>query len=113
MNFNIYKTCQLNHSFYQQLLTHYFDDKPGYFVDVGANDGLECSNTSCLVEAGWNGIMIEPLPNEFKNVPAHTKIAQEMLLYITVEYPTKKNLLFCMLVEDYQLAVLVESLMIA
>lgn len=32
----------------------------GRFVDVGAYDGVNYSNTMALVERGWSGIMIEP-----------------------------------------------------
>ncbi len=34
----------------------------GVFVEVGAFDGYEYSNTSCLVDRGWSGILIEPVP---------------------------------------------------
>ena len=34
----------------------------GFFVEVGAYDGISFSNSSCLAEAGWHGILIEPVP---------------------------------------------------
>lgn len=34
----------------------------GLFVEVGAFDGIRFSNSSCLAEAGWHGILIEPIP---------------------------------------------------
>jgi FkbM family methyltransferase len=34
----------------------------GLFVEVGAYDGISFSNSSCLADAGWNGILIEPIP---------------------------------------------------
>ena len=34
----------------------------GLFVEVGAFDGITFSNSSCLAEAGWSGILIEPIP---------------------------------------------------
>jgi FkbM family methyltransferase len=33
----------------------------GLFVEVGAFDGISFSNSSCLAEAGWSGILIEPI----------------------------------------------------
>jgi len=40
--------------------------KNGYFVDVGANDGISGNNTYLLEkEYDWKGICIEPLPEEF------------------------------------------------
>lgn len=35
----------------------------GTFVDVGANDPLESSNTALLYALGWNGLAIEPNPD--------------------------------------------------
>ena len=35
----------------------------GTFVEVGANDGIYVSNTWGLAERGWNGLMIEPVPD--------------------------------------------------
>ena len=46
----------------------YFKNKcGGYFVDIGANDGKEFSNTLLMEEKyNWKGICVEPLPIEFK-----------------------------------------------
>jgi FkbM family methyltransferase len=35
----------------------------GYFVEVGAFDGISFSNSSCLADAGWSGLLIEPIPS--------------------------------------------------
>ena len=37
----------------------------GFFVDVGAYDGIESSNTYALEKAGWSGVCIEPNPESF------------------------------------------------
>jgi FkbM family methyltransferase len=34
----------------------------GLFVEVGAYDGISFSNSSCLADVGWTGILIEPIP---------------------------------------------------
>lgn len=34
----------------------------GYFVEVGAFDGESFSNSSCLADKGWGGLLIEPVP---------------------------------------------------
>ncbi len=51
----------------------------GVFFEVGANDGLNQSNTAYLEKyAGWHGILVEPLPMQFRkcvaNRPAATVI---------------------------------------
>lgn len=38
---------------------------PGFFVDIGAYDGITDSNTLRLERAGWKGICVEPLPDVF------------------------------------------------
>jgi len=47
------------------LLWELFKDKPepGYFVEVGALDGMRFSNTYSFEQAGWTGICIEAHPD--------------------------------------------------
>jgi len=40
----------------------------GFFVDVGAFDGVQWSNTWNLALASWSGIAIEPNPDHFKRL---------------------------------------------
>ncbi len=43
--------------------------KNGYFVDVGAHDGITFNNTYRFEKYyGWSGINIEPIPNVFKTL---------------------------------------------
>jgi FkbM family methyltransferase len=37
--------------------------KSGFFVEVGANDPVERSQTWHLEQAGWTGVLVEPLPD--------------------------------------------------
>jgi FkbM family methyltransferase len=41
------------------------NQKEGTYIDIGAHDGIECSNTRFLWEAGWKGVMVEPTPKRF------------------------------------------------
>lgn len=43
----------------------------GYFVEVGAWDGLQWSNTSGLLDAGWTGVYFEPQPEVFDKLVAN------------------------------------------
>jgi FkbM family methyltransferase len=48
--------------------------KHGYFVEAGASDGLDCSNTFLLEKNfGWNGLLIEPSRLSFKKIEANRK----------------------------------------
>lgn len=45
------------------LVREFFRDRPqGFFVEVGANDPKKDSQSWHLEQAGWTGILIEPLP---------------------------------------------------
>jgi len=59
------------------LLDSIMNKTNGFFIELGANDGLTQSNTAMLeFNRGWKGILIEPSPNAYaecsKNRPAST-----------------------------------------
>lgn len=37
------------------------DRRDGLVVEVGAHDGVTASNSSCLVDAGWRALLVEPV----------------------------------------------------
>jgi FkbM family methyltransferase len=41
--------------------------RDGYFVDVGAWDAVQHSNSKALEDLGWDGICIDPFPRNWKN----------------------------------------------
>jgi FkbM family methyltransferase len=48
----------------------------GFFVEAGASDGLDCSNTFLLEKNfDWDGILIEPSRESFKNIGLNRKSA--------------------------------------
>jgi FkbM family methyltransferase len=50
----------------EEVLLDFFGDKTdGFFVDVGAADGVRFSNTRMLAERGWSGICIEPEASQY------------------------------------------------
>jgi hypothetical protein len=49
-----------------KVLRHYNKKRNGYFVEIGAYNGIQFSNTYLLEkEYGWKGICVEPLPDEY------------------------------------------------
>lgn len=48
-------------------LLRYLDKRNGTYVEIGANDGIQQSNTKYLeVFKGWRGLLIEPAAENFK-----------------------------------------------
>jgi len=45
----------------QELIYAFLGGAPGTFVEVGANDPIQLSQTYHLERLGWDGILIEPL----------------------------------------------------
>jgi FkbM family methyltransferase len=46
-----------------RVVLDYFNNRPGFYVDVGANHPFRISNTYLLYLNGWRGITIEPTPH--------------------------------------------------
>jgi FkbM family methyltransferase len=61
----ISKTCQVHNlgDFYLVAFDYKTD---GYFVDVGAYDGIKYSNTWGLAKAGWSGLCVEPVDEQYR-----------------------------------------------
>jgi FkbM family methyltransferase len=56
------------------LLNQYFSTKTnGFYVDIGANNGITASNTKIFEDRGWNGICIEPNPIIFAELEKNRK----------------------------------------
>jgi len=45
---------------------HFKDKVDGTFLEIGADDGIDKSNTKFFEELGWEGMCIEPSPKRFK-----------------------------------------------
>lgn len=56
------------------LYEKFFKDKQhGFFVEIGASDGITLSNTKFAEERGWQGICIEPIPETFEKLTQNRK----------------------------------------
>ena len=57
-----------------KVLEFYKNKRDGYFVDIGANDGITISNTYLLEkDYGWKGICVEALPDKFQELVKNRK----------------------------------------
>lgn len=50
-----------------------FIDYQGFFVDIGAFDGISHNNTKLLEDNGWAGVCFEPHPESFKLLEKNRK----------------------------------------
>lgn len=58
--YNLSHNCQIPDL--DKIYYKYFGEiSTGFFIEIGAFDGESVSNTSCLADAGWRGIYIEPI----------------------------------------------------
>jgi FkbM family methyltransferase len=56
----------------EAFILDFFSDKPnGKFLDIGAYDVFRFSNTRRLYELGWEGILVEPAPQNYKAIADH------------------------------------------
>ena len=63
--------AQLNQDIFALLMNGF---KPGFFIEIGANDGITFSNTICLEECfGWRGLLIEANPKYFSSLSRREK----------------------------------------
>jgi FkbM family methyltransferase len=51
----------------REVVEFYKEKRNGYFVEIGANDGMKLSNTYALErDYDWKGICVEPIPIRFQ-----------------------------------------------
>lgn len=52
---------------YNTLFNNYLNFRGGFFIEAGANNGVDQSNTIRLEHSlGWKGLLVEPNPHKFK-----------------------------------------------
>ena len=57
----------------QNIILDYFKGKyPSTFLDIGAYDGQDLSNTRALMELGWSGVCVEPNEDIYKRLCINT-----------------------------------------
>lgn len=49
----------------EEIILNFFKEAKGSFLDLGAYDGIDLSNTRALAERGWKGVCVEPNSNIF------------------------------------------------
>jgi FkbM family methyltransferase len=47
--------------------------RDGFYIDIGANDGVNSSNTYLFEKIGWKGVCVEPIPELFRTLTENRK----------------------------------------
>lgn len=79
------------------IMTMFKKKKNGFYVELGANDGLRQSNTLKLErELNWRGVLVEPSPSAFRILVKYRKKNNELFncACVSFEYPLEKVGLF-------------------
>jgi FkbM family methyltransferase len=53
---------------FENLIDSLLDTEKGFFLDIGAHDGLSGNNTKYFEEKGWEGVCVEPHPKVFEKL---------------------------------------------
>lgn len=70
----------------------YVDYDSGFFVELGANNGINQSNTLYFEKyRNWKGVLIEPTPNNFLECRKNRKITTEIFCNACVSFDYKQN----------------------
>lgn len=65
----------------EKFIIDYFKNQPiGRFMDIGAYDVFKFSNVRALFEKGWKGILVEPSPDNFKDINEHYKADNDVMV---------------------------------
>jgi FkbM family methyltransferase len=71
-------------------LEKYLPHRSGYFVELGANDGLNQSNTFYFEKfKGWHGVLIEPSPQNFLRLLSNRSSENSMYCNACVSFEFK------------------------
>lgn len=78
----------------EQIIANYFKEFIGKFLDIGAYDGKNLSNTYRLAEQGWSGICVEPSVSAFSELLKNHNKNKGVLLINAAVAPTSCMQLF-------------------
>jgi len=53
--------------------TFFSEKSTGFFIEIGAYDGVSCSNTLFFEKIGWEGVCIEPNPKLYTQLKTNRK----------------------------------------
>lgn len=76
----------------EDFIAEFFHGKSGRFLDVGAYDGVQLSNTRRLLESGWSGVLVEPAAHNFQSLMKNCRIFEDRTVLIQAAVSTRWDL---------------------
>lgn len=72
---NNFRKIKFLGQYFQDMIAFLYLQKKnnGFYIDVGANDGITGSNTFVFEQIGWKGVCIEPHPDIYKKLIKYRK----------------------------------------
>jgi FkbM family methyltransferase len=75
-----------------QKIQKYFDYQSGFYLEIGANNGIEQSNTFFLEkEKNWNGVLIEPILHKYLECKKNRSNKNKFFCFACVSNDFKEN----------------------
>jgi FkbM family methyltransferase len=71
---------QANQDLFVLYFTHYAEKK-GFYLEIGAGDGVTISNTYLLEKLGWQGIIVDPVNYNSENIKLRKCIKDNRAVY--------------------------------
>lgn len=65
----------------EEIILNHFKNFKGTFLDLGAYDGIDLSNTRALTELGWSGVCVEANPVIFFKLTDNLKDYNNVIAY--------------------------------
>lgn len=76
----------------KDVLKHHLNFEHLRFVQVGSNDGVKCDPlTNYIKDYQWKGLLIEPVPQSFKELKATYRNCKRRLIFENVAIHNKKK----------------------
>tara|TARA_B100001123_G_scaffold448812_1_gene611474 strand:- start:1288 stop:2010 length:723 start_codon:yes stop_codon:yes gene_type:complete len=91
------KKAYFGHHAVDKKLRNYLDYKNGFFIELGANDGIKQSNTYYFEKnLNWNGVLIEPIKKKYLSCIKNRSKKNHFFNYacVSFDYKNKKIKMF-------------------
>jgi FkbM family methyltransferase len=94
----------------RKILERLGNRRGGFYVDIGANDGLRASNTAILeFRYGWAGVLVEPIPHKFLELTQNRSKKNYFVCKACVSKDYKGNFVELLYADTMTVAVGLES----